>query len=269
MAFGLKKAGADLAYKGGLLNGNRYIALFSAEGTELTAAGYSRILMTLADWQSDGAVYENRAQEIFGPPGAVWPAIVGWGLYDALTSGNLLFDVDAPDTDPPALNALVAAAAEAIGWSFTGVTSAGSLKAMNEGLLSGTRYLSLHAGSSAVQANSADGRGSQDGNAINTDGTSGAAAGKTMLTVSIAASQWTLDDASVTNRRARNNVVRGFGIQTANLPDPMSYAFRDGNAHNSNILASATLTSEDPDVGDALSFDANAIAFHCTLAAAA
>lgn len=268
MAFGLKKAGADLAYKGGLLNGTRYLALFSAEGTELTQTGYHRESIALAGWQADGAFYENRQQVVYGPPGIVWPAIVAWGLYDAAADGNLLFDVDAPNTDPPALNALVASVAEAIGWSFTSLTSAGSLKAMDEGLLSGTRYISLHSGSSAVEANSADGSGNQDGNAINTDGTSGAGAGKTMLSVQISASQWTLDDLTATNRRARNNVARGFGIQTANLPDPRSYALRDGNAHNSAILASATLTSEDPNVGDALSFDANAIAFHCTLAAA-
>ena len=257
MAIGLKEEGAALAFKGGLLNGNRWIALFSAEGTELSGNGYARNPIVLADWQADGAVYENSGAETFGPPTpAAWLAITHWGLYDALTGGNLLLDVDITDTDPPGIGASVSAAAEAIGYSFSGVTTQGSIAALSEGLLSGTRRLTLHNAATPTKSN-----------AINTDGSVGTTG--TPVTVAATAGQWTTDTPSNTNHRARNNVILNYGIQTADLPDPQSVAIRNGTDHTAEILWSAALTADDPGLGDALQFAAQAIVIPLTIAPAA
>ena len=269
MASGIKEAGASLAFKGGLLNGNRWIGLFSAEGTEISGNDYARVSMTLSDWQADGAEYENSGVETFGPPRpGAWPALTHWGLFDAVTAGNLLFDVDMTDTDPPGVGASVTAAAEALGWSFTGAVSTnGSLAALTTGLLSGTRAISLHNAATPVVAETPDGSSGATGNAINTDGTVGAAAGKTMVAVSVAAGDWDVDSPSNTNRRARNNRVLSYGIQTADLPDPLSMAIRNGSAHNSQILWTAALTADDPGLGDALQFGVNSIVIPLTMTA--
>ncbi len=223
MAYGLKLAGANLAYKGGLLNGNRYIGLLSAENTEFTQSGYARELMALPDWAPDGRAYENAAQELFGPPQVIWPAIVGWDLRDQLTGGNRLFNVDVTDTGAPGIGASVGADAEQIGFQFTGgnLTVEGSVKCFTEGLLSGNRYLILCSGATP---NSGDGATDGNGNFINTDGTTGYGSGKTPVSVAITPGQWTLDTVSSTRRRARNNIIKSYGIQAADLPDPMTVA---------------------------------------------
>lgn len=269
MAYGIKVAGANLAFKGGLFNGNRYLALLSAETTEFSGNGYSRVAMTLADWQREGStsrIYENVAQELFGPPtGAAWDEIVGYALYSAATAGNLLFNVDVTDTDAPGIGASVGADAETIGYQFAAggnLTPAGSVACLTEGLFAAGRRLVLHSGATPVQANSADGSGDTDGNAMNTDGTSGAAAGKTLVSVATAPADWTLDTVtSPRSRRARNNKILAYGVQAADLPDPMSVALRAGNAHDSDILMWWPVTSEDPGLGDALQFAANTLAY--------
>ena len=269
MASGLKEAGATLTFKGGLLNGNRYIGLFSAEGTELSGNGYARKLIALAGWTEDGAEYENTAAVTFGPPNPAWAAITHWGLFSAQTSGNLLFDVDITDTDVPQVGADVTAAMKVLGAGFTGAVSTdGSIAAMKEGLLQGTRYISLHNHAVPAVADSDDGTGSADGNHINTDGSVGAASGKTMVAVAAAAADWTVDSPSNTNRRARNNKQLQYGVQTADLPDPLSIAIRDGNMPTSKILWTSALTSPDPQLGDALHFAANGIVIPCTMTAA-
>ena len=256
MTVGIKLAGADLAFKGGLLNGNRYAGLFSAEGTELTGNNYGRQLLALSDWQADGAEYENAAQEVWGPPQpAAWLAVTHWGLFSAETSGNLLLDVDITDTNAPGIGASVAAAMAQIGWSFTGQSStAGSVAALSEGMLSSTRYLTLH--SAATPLRTDDGESSTS-NTISTNGASDGSG--TPLALTIAAADWTVDTQPAGTRRARNNKVMNFGIQTADLPDPLSVALRDGNQHTSNILWHTSLTADDPSLGDALSFAANAL----------
>ena len=255
MAAGLKQAGAELALKDGLLNGNRYLALFSAEGTEFSGNNYTRNLIVLADWQADGRVYENSGAETFGPPQpAGWDEITHWGLFDASTSGSLLFDVDITDTSAPGIGASVSAAAEAIGYSFTGVTSEGSKAALAEGIVSGTRALSLHNAGTPTKSN-----------AIQTNGTVGT--DETLLQIGITAGQWTTTTPQTTQHRARNNVVRSFGIQSANLPQPASVALRDGTDHTAEILWSTTLTADDPNIGDALQFAVNSLVIPLTITA--
>lgn len=279
MAYGIKLAGANLAYKGGVLNGTRYLGLLRTETNEFTSSsqgGYARVAMALADWQkvtgAGARNYENMAQEIFGPPtGAAWPAIVGFGLYSAATGGDLLWNVDVTDTGAPGIGASTGTDAGDSEFGFTAggnLTPAGSFKCLDEGLLSGTRRLVLHSGATPVQANSADGSGDTDGNAMNTDGTVGAASGKSLVSVAAAAGDWDLDSTNTnTRRRARNNKILSYGIQGSNLPDPMSVALRAGNAHDSDILMWWPVTSEDPGLGDALQFAANAISASLTYTA--
>lgn len=260
MAYGLKLGGANLAFKGGLFNGNRYIGLLSAENTELARTrGYARELMTLADWQADGRAQENRAAELFGPPsGGAWLPIVGWDLHDAVTGGNRLFNVDVTDTDAPADGASVGSNAEQLRWSFSGgnLTVAGSSKCANEGLLSGTRWLTLHTGATPTVG---DTNTNGSGNAINSDGTSGYGAGKSIQAAGVQEGQWSLDTVGSTRRRARNNAVLSHGITTADLPLTRSVALRDGNAHDSDILWWWPATGNNPDTGDELQWARNVL----------
>lgn len=84
-----------------------YIALFSAVGidagtgfTELTggtAPGYTRATTSGATWNaasgSAPCTISNAANIVFptNSGGGNWPAVIAWGLYDALTTGNPLF----------------------------------------------------------------------------------------------------------------------------------------------------------------------------------
>ena len=263
MAYGMKLGGAMLAYKGGLLNASRYIGLFSAEGTELSGNNYNRVAIALAGWQADGNEYENTAIQTFGPPNpGAWLPIDSWGLFANSTGGTRLLDVDITDTAAPGIGASVTAAAEAIGYGFTGaVTQDGSRAALSEGLLSGTRYITLHPGATPTKTG-----GDDTSNAIATNGAVNG--GGTPLAAQAAAGQWTIDTSTQTNARARNNVVLSYGIQAADLPRPGSIALRDGNAHTSNILWTAALTADDPDLGDALQFNVNAIVIPMTITTA-
>lgn len=95
-----------------------YVALFttapadSGGGTEVTGGSYARIAVacTLAAWagtQSAGSttassgtsgVSSNNASITFATPTADWGTIVAFGIFDRLTSGNLLFS--APLSSP-------------------------------------------------------------------------------------------------------------------------------------------------------------------------
>ena len=256
---GLKVAGADLLFKGGLLSATKYVGLIDTSGDEINGNNYARQSMTSfggsGSWQADGAEYENRQTIQFPQPtGGAWNAISDWGLYTALTSGQLLLTVDvSPDTAAPQIGADVAAAAEAIAVGITGVTTAGSLAMLQTGLLSGTRYLTLHTASP----------GTTGANVIFTDGVvwDGSNQGsKTLVAVQANAGDWTLDDMETpARRRARPNKSLTFGRQTADLPDPTHMALRDGNAHNSGVLWSSAITAADPGLGATLQFLANSI----------
>lgn len=79
-----------------------YVALFTVMpaddgtgGTEVTGSGYARIQRDPADanWSapSDGSgEFKNTSAVQFGSPTADWGTIVGFGLYDAVSSGNYL-----------------------------------------------------------------------------------------------------------------------------------------------------------------------------------
>ena len=256
---GLKAAGADLAFKGGLLAGSKYVGLIDSSDAEFSGNSYARVALTGFgagnSWQADGESYENINAVTFPQPtGGAWPGIAKWGLYTAATSGSLLLDVDVnPDTAAPQIGADVSAAAEALAWGFTGITDAGALVMMSQGLFSGTRQVTLHTGDP----------GTTGASVIFTDGVvwNGSNQGsKTVLSVATTAGNWTLNSLTTPNRRqARNNVVLNYGAQAADLPDPTFLALRDGTAVDSTVLWSGALSASDPGLGATIRFLANNI----------
>jgi len=91
----------------GVLNGNDlpgvtpFVALFSvapgddgSAGTELTGSGYARQAITFgapgpATGNAEQVANSNNIQ--FGPAAADWLQAVAFGIFDALTNGNLLY----------------------------------------------------------------------------------------------------------------------------------------------------------------------------------
>lgn len=79
-----------------------HVALFTAMpaeagtgGTEVTGTGYARVQLDPSDsnWAAPAGgngVFSNAVAIQFGSPAASWGEIVGFGLYDASTSGNYL-----------------------------------------------------------------------------------------------------------------------------------------------------------------------------------
>ena len=243
---GLKAAGADLAFKGGVLNGSRGVGLLSASETEFSGNAYARLSRALNQWTASGNGYVNTALwEFVQPAPGAWPAVSLWGLWPAASSGSLLLEYDHADTAAPQLGASVGFAAEAIGVRFGGrITQAGGRAACASGLVSGTRYLTVHSGAAAAGGNFVD------------------------EPVQISAGSWTADTINNTpgtsdgqkHRRLRNNAEVSFGAAVTNLPALMSVALRDGsNGANAGILWSSTFSTEDPALGDTLSFAANAL----------
>ena len=234
---GMKAAGADLAFKGGLLNGNRYLAAFRAAGVEQSWGAYARILRVLADWTANGRNYRNNSVTDFVNPTSVGVAITHWGAYSALAGGDLLFDYElASALAAPAINASVGFDTNAVGWGFSSsVTQEGSLRSMDAGLVSGVRYLTIHDGAP----------GTTGDNAIEDP-------------ILVAEAEWSLDT-SGGNRRARNNVIKSFGVAATDLPRAMYVALRSGNAANSPVLWFDEFDSQanDPDIGDILRFNVN------------
>lgn len=90
---------------------NTYVALFTATpsdsggGTEVSGGSYARVAVSgaLASWagtqsagsttasSGTGGVTSNNAAVTFPSPTANWGSITHWGVFDANTSGNLLF----------------------------------------------------------------------------------------------------------------------------------------------------------------------------------
>jgi hypothetical protein len=88
-----------------------YVALFSAApndaggGTEITGNNYSRVSVTssLANWagtqstgsttasSGTGGATSNNAAITFPTPSATWGTVTHFGIFDAASSGNLLF----------------------------------------------------------------------------------------------------------------------------------------------------------------------------------
>ena len=258
---GLKVAGANLVYNGGLLQGTKYLGLIDSGGDEFTGNSYARIAVSgfsggSADWQVDGNQYENKAAETFPQPqGGAWPAISAWGLYDASSAGNVLFDLDITDTAAPQIGAMVSAMAEAIAFGISGATNMGSLLAMSEGIFAGTRAFTLHTGDP----------GTTGAQVIFTDGVvwnGSNQAGKTVLSRSVVTANWSYDNVTGPHRRRARNAELSYGAQQADLPDPTYVALRNGTAHDSGVLWSSALTAADPGLGYTLTFAANAFTFY-------
>lgn len=88
-----------------------YVALFTANptdaggGTEVSGGSYARVAVTssLANWagtqstgstaasSGTGGTTSNNSAITFPAPTADWGVVTGFGLFDASTSGNLLF----------------------------------------------------------------------------------------------------------------------------------------------------------------------------------
>lgn len=73
------------------------VALFTAApsdaggGTEVTGGSYARVTTTGATWAAaSGGQISNAAEVAFPTPSAGWGTVTHFGLFDALTSGNLL-----------------------------------------------------------------------------------------------------------------------------------------------------------------------------------
>ena len=60
-----------------------------ASGTELTGNNYSRKAITFAS-ASSGSIASNSAVEL-DPASGSWGSVSHWGIFDASSSGNLLF----------------------------------------------------------------------------------------------------------------------------------------------------------------------------------
>ena len=67
-------------------------------GTEVSGNGYARESVSFAT-ASSGAT-SNDAEVEFGTPSATWGSVVAFGIFDQLTSGNLLYwgDLTTPKT---------------------------------------------------------------------------------------------------------------------------------------------------------------------------
>ena len=66
----------------------------SAAGTELSGSGYARksaAFSAPSTYSGNVRQVVNSAIISFGPASADWSAAVAWGLYDALTAGNMLY----------------------------------------------------------------------------------------------------------------------------------------------------------------------------------
>ena len=236
---GLKVAGAKLLLKGGLLNGNRYLAAMTDASTEFgNTGGYARILMTLSDWEAEnsGGWYRNDDEENFPTPTANLADPTHIGLYDAATSGNLLWvNALSSNVNAPQLGSNFGFDENAVRQRVSGVVTAdGSKAAMTEGLLSGTRYISLHSASPS---------------ASNRQGSS----------VQVQASHW--DFVSGSENQARINRIVTWGAQQTNLADITHFALRDGSGASAKILFADSLDNnpDDPAIGDTISFAANAL----------
>ena len=81
-----------------------YVALFTTMpvyagtgGVEVSGGSYARVAIAAAGWSAiatgggNGDQIDNTAAVNFPTPTAGWGTVVGFGLYDASTGGNLLY----------------------------------------------------------------------------------------------------------------------------------------------------------------------------------
>ena len=205
---GLKAIGADRAFINGLFNGNRWLAAFSAANTEQAWGDYARIATALANYQASGATMSTPASSTSRtrrPPG---PRSRIGACMTLPPPGTCCSITSSP---PPwrrrrSGRRSASTPARSAGASPGSVTEMGSRACCSAGLLSGTRYLSIHT----------DDPGTAGDNAVANEDP-----------IQVMQAQWTLDTTGA-NRRARNNAVLSFGASTADLPVAMWVALRDG-----------------------------------------
>lgn len=81
--------------------GHIWVALFTAVGTdagtgftEVSGSNYARVQTSAADWNSASgsapSTISNANAITFPLSSGSWGTVIGWGIYDAVTSGNLL-----------------------------------------------------------------------------------------------------------------------------------------------------------------------------------
>lgn len=75
-----------------------YVALFTVAptdaggGTEVSGNNYARVATTGTDWDAaSGGSASNAAIITFPTPSGAWGTVVAFGVFDASTSGNLLW----------------------------------------------------------------------------------------------------------------------------------------------------------------------------------
>ncbi|WP_377838687.1 hypothetical protein [Bosea sp. UC22_33] len=81
---------------------NVFLALFTADpgeagpGTEVSGNGYARQSAAFAAAAAVGGVMtaKNSGAKTFTAAGGAWGTITHWALFDALTSGNMLWHAD-------------------------------------------------------------------------------------------------------------------------------------------------------------------------------
>ena len=238
---GLKQVGADRCFKNGLLNGNHWAGLMSSATAELTGNGYARVALTLASWQRDGSTrrYENNGDIIFPvPTPQAWLIVTHIGLWSTATGGNPFVTIDITDTDAPQIGAQVRWVDEMVkfGAQNNGITVDGSIAMLNEGLVSGTRFISFH---TAAPSSS-----NRIGNSV-----------------SVAAANFTANTSQAGRRGVRNNARIATNVFTTDVGTPTHVALRDGSAANAAILWAQTAggNPSDPVIGDLSSIAANAM----------
>lgn len=236
---GMKVAGSRLCLKGGLLNRNVYIMARSAEDTEfpIGTGAYARILRNLASWtRAATGRATNTAAANFPTPTAVLGDPTFVGLASAANGGNVLWTgAVTGDPSPPGIGASFGFDAGALGLSIAlgAITARGSVLAFEEGIVSGSRWMTLHS---------------------NDPGTTGS--NQQGAAVSVAEGLW--DELPTDGSKVRNNAVINFGVQTSDLPDLMWAALRDA-ASGGNVLWRDAFDNnpDDPAAGDTISFPIN------------
>jgi len=67
-------------------------------GTEVTGSSYARVAVAAAAWTRTGSQIANNAEVAFPAVTSTPYTVVGFGIYDASTSGNFLFWGDTTST---------------------------------------------------------------------------------------------------------------------------------------------------------------------------
>ena len=230
MAGVLKVEGAKLLLKGGLLNGNRNIhAMRSATQTFTTAGDYEAIVMGLADWSlgADGTA-KNTAKESWPTPTADLADPVGISLYNGANWlyhwTSLRANVDAPEAG--ADFAILADQLElTLKTSAAALTARGLQLAYSAGLVSGTRYMSMHSAEPGATG------GSQHGESTE-----------------VLEATWEV--VSTAQNSVHNASAITWMRQLTNLPEITWVALREGTTTNANVLWKKQLTTAtDPVLG--------------------